>query len=195
MAKKDPRVDAYIKGAAPFAKPILKHLRKIVHSGCPNVEETIKWQMPFFQRNGIICFMAAFKEHCAFGFWNGAKLFGKKNKGAMGQFGRIRSNADLPDDKNLIGFVRKAAELNERGEKKSRPQSRGKQKLTVPTDLKSALRKNSKARKTFENFSYSHRKEYVQWITDAKRDEIRQWRLKTAIEWMAQGKPQNWKYL
>jgi uncharacterized protein YdeI (YjbR/CyaY-like superfamily) len=195
MAKKDPRVDAYVARAQPFARPILKHLRKLVRIGCPDVEETIKWQSPFFERNGIICFMAAFTEHCAFGFWNGAKLFGKKNKGAMGHFGRITSMADLPDDKGLIGFVRKAAELNERGVKKSRPQPRGKQRLTVPNDLKAALQKNAKARKTFENFSYSHKKEYVDWITDAKRDETRQRRLKTAIKWIAQGKPQNWKYL
>jgi uncharacterized protein YdeI (YjbR/CyaY-like superfamily) len=195
MAKKDPRVDAYIKRAAPFAHPILKHLRKLVHAGCPDVEETIKWQSPFFEHNGIVCFMPAFKEHCAFGFWNGAKLFGKENKGAMGQFGRIASIEDLPRAKELVGFVRRAAELNERGVKKSRPQSRGRQNLTVPNDLKAALQKNSKARKTFEDFSYSHRKEYVQWITDAKRVETRQRRLKTAIEWLAQGKPQNWKYL
>lgn len=195
MAKKDPRVDAYIKRAAPFAQPILKHLRKLVHAGCPDVEETIKWRSPFFEHNGIICFMAAFKEHCAFGFWNGAKLFGKENKGAMGHFGRIASIEDLPSAKELVGFVRSASELNKRGVTKSRPQSRGKQKLTVPNDLRAALQKNSKARKTFEHFSYSRRKEYVQWITDSKRDETRQRRLKTAIEWLAQGKSQNWKYL
>ena len=112
----------------------------------------------------------------------------------MGHFGRITSIDDLPNEKTLIGYVRKAAALNERGVEKKRPR-RGSQKVTVPADLKSALSKNSKARKTFENFSYSHKKEYVEWITGAKRDETRQKRLKTAIEWLAQGKPQNWKYM
>ena len=195
MGGKDPRVDAYINRARPFARPILKHLRKIVHTGCPNVEETIKWQMPFFERNGIICFMAAFKEHCAFGFWKGSLIFGGKHKGAMGHFGRISSISDLPNAKTLAGYVRKAAELNETGVKKSRPQSRAKQKINVPADLKSALQKNAKARKTFDNFSYSNKKEYVKWITGAKREETRKRRLQKAIQWLAQGKPQNWKYL
>jgi uncharacterized protein YdeI (YjbR/CyaY-like superfamily) len=195
MADKDPRVDAYIKRAAPFARPILKRLRKIVHTGCPDVEETIKWNFPFFERKGIICFVSAFKEHCAFGFWKGSLIFGAKHKGAMGHFGRIASINDLPDSKTLAGYVRKAAKLNETGVKKSRPRSRAKQKVSVPADLKAALQKNSKAKKTFENFSYSHKKEYVQWITDAKREETRKRRLQTAIQWLAQGKPQNWKYL
>jgi uncharacterized protein YdeI (YjbR/CyaY-like superfamily) len=195
MSGKDPRVDAYIKRAAPFARPILKRLRKIVHIGCPDVEETIKWQSPFFAHKGIICFMGAFKEHCAFGFWKGSLIFGAENKGAMGHFGRITSIKDLPNAKTLVGYVRKAAKLNEAGVKKSRPRSRAKQKVSVPPDLKAALQKNAKARKTFENFSYSHKKEYVDWIMDAKREETRRRRLQTAIQWLAQGKPQNWKYL
>jgi uncharacterized protein YdeI (YjbR/CyaY-like superfamily) len=194
MAKKDTRTDAYIQNAQPFARPILTHLRKLVHRACPGVEETVKWRMPFFERKGIICFMAAFKEHATFGFWKGSLLFGKENEGAMGHFGRLRSIKDLPSEKEIVGYIEKAAELNERGVQKKRP-ARGKQKLTVPSDLKAALAKNSKARKTFENFSYSHRKEYVQWITDAKREETRTKRLKTAIQWLAQGKPQNWKYM
>ena len=139
--------------------------------------------------------MAAFKQHCAFGFWKGSLIFGADNKGAMGHFGRITSVDDLPNEKQLIGFVRKAAELNEAGVKKSRPRSRAKQKVSVPSDMKAALQKNSKATTTFENFSYSHKKEYVDWIKDAKRNETRKRRLQTAIQWLAQGKSQNWKYL
>ncbi len=195
MGKRNPRVDAYIKKAQPFARPILKHLRKIVRAGCPGCEESIKWQMPFFDYNGPVCFMAGFKQHATFGFWKGKLLFGNEDKGAMGHFGRLTSITDLPDEKKLIGYVRKAAELNERGVKRERPRARTNRKIAVPPELRSALAKNSKARKTFENFSYSHKKEYVQWIRDAKRDETRKKRLKTAIRWMAKGKPQNWKYL
>ena len=194
MAKKDPRVDAYIRKAQPFARPILKHLRKLVHKACPDVEETIRWGSPFFDRKGVICLMASFKQHAVFGFWKGKLLFGKENKGAMGHFGRLMSINDLPSDKEMIGYIKKAAELNERGVQKKRT-PRGTQKVTVPTDLKNALAKNARARKTFENFSYSHKKEYVDWITDAKRVETRNRRLKTAIQWLSQGKPQNWKYL
>jgi hypothetical protein len=115
MAKKDPRVEGYIKKAQPFARPILKHLRKLVHAGCPNCEESIKWQSPFFDYKGPVCFMAAFKEHAVFGLWKGKLLFGTKHKGAMGHFGPITSVNDLPNDEQLIGYIKKAAALNERG--------------------------------------------------------------------------------
>jgi uncharacterized protein YdeI (YjbR/CyaY-like superfamily) len=194
MAKKDPRIDAYIKRAQPFARPILKHLRKLVHKACPDVEETIRWGSPFFDRKGVICLMGSFKQHAVFGFWKGKLLFGNENKGAMGHFGRLMSIKDLPGDKEMIGYIKKAAELNERGVRRKRP-ARGKQKVTVPPDLKAALAKNAKAKKAFENFSYSHRKEYVDWITGAKRDETRTKRLKTAVQWLSKGKPQNWRYM
>ena len=194
MAKKDPRVAVYLKNAQPFARPILKHLRDLVHRGCPGVEETMKWRMPFFDYKGPLCMMAAFKQHCVFGFWKGKLLFGEEDEGAMGHFGRLTSLKDLPKDKELIGYIRKATELNERGAQRKRAK-RGTQKITVPSDLKSALSKNSRAHKTFENFSYSHKKEYVEWITGAKRDETRKRRLRTAVQWLAQGKPQNWKYM
>ena len=140
MGKKDARVDAYIKRAAPFARLILTRLREIVHIGCPDVEETIKWNSPFFEHKGIICFMVAFKKHSAFGFWKGSLIFGAKHKGAMGHFGRITSISDLPKAKTLAGYVRKAAKLNEAGVKKSRPRSHAKQKLIVPADFRAALK-------------------------------------------------------
>jgi len=194
MAKKDPRINAYISKAQPFARPILTHLRRLVHRARPDVEENIRWGSPFFDHNGMLCFMASFREHAVFGFWKGKLLFGKEHKGAMGHFGRLTSVKDLPGDKELLGYIRKAAELNERGLKRKRP-ARGTQKVIVPRDLKMALAKNAKARTTFENFSYSHKKEYVDWITDAKRDETRKKRLKTTIQWLGQGKPQNWRYM
>ncbi|PYK31777.1 MAG: hypothetical protein DME57_02430 [Verrucomicrobia bacterium] len=194
MAKKDRRVDDYIKKAQPFARPILTHLRKLVHKACPEVEETIRWGGPFFDHKGPMCLMASFKQHAVFGFWKGELLFGKENEGAMGHFGRITSTKDLPSDREIVGCIKKAAELNDRGVQKKRA-PRGKQKITVPADLKAALAKNAKAKKTFENFSYSRKKEYVEWITGAKRDETRQRRLKTAIQWLSQGKPQSWRYM
>jgi uncharacterized protein YdeI (YjbR/CyaY-like superfamily) len=195
MGRKDPRVDAYIDEAAPFAKPILRFLRAAVHNGCPDLEETIKWGMPHFDFKGPICGMAAFKEHCAFGFWKRALIFGNTNQEeeGMGQFGRITSLKDLPDKKTLIGHVRKAADLNEKGIK---VRDRKKRKpLPVPAYLTAALKKNTKARTTFENFSPSHRRDYIEWLTEAKREETRKQRLRTALDWMAQGKPRNWKYM
>jgi uncharacterized protein YdeI (YjbR/CyaY-like superfamily) len=199
VAKRDPRVDAYIEQAAPFAKPILKHLRRIVHIGCPAAEESIKWQFPHFDYKGTMCGMAAFKSHCSFGFWKAELIFGsrRKEQEAMGQFGRITSLSDLPPEKRLIGYVRKAAQLNGAGVKRRRADQRTriKKSLTVPEDFKSALQRNAKARKTFESFSYTNRKEYVNWITDAKRQDTRSQRLKTSMQWLAEGKPHNWKYM
>ena len=198
MGKRDRRVDAYIDKAQSFAKPILKHLRKIVHTGCPEVAETIKWQMPHFDyKGGILCAMAAFKQHCAFHFKNGELLFGSRGKQeeSMGQFGRITSVADLPNEKTLIAYVRRASKLRDK-DIKPPPEKRKKRKPPrVPPFLADALRKNVRARKTFENFSPTNQRDYIEWLSEAKRDETRRERLKKAIEWMAQGKPRNWKYM
>jgi uncharacterized protein YdeI (YjbR/CyaY-like superfamily) len=198
MGKKDPRVDAYIAKSAGFAKPILKHVRKVVHAGCPNVVETIKWRLPHFDYKGVMCGMAAFKSHCAFGFWKAALIFGtnETEREAMGHFGRITSISDLPDEKMLIGYVRKAAELNEKGIKApGRTAPKKREALKIPDYFAAALNRNSKAKKTFDNFSPSHRRENIEWITDAKREGTRQQRLAASIEWLTEGKPRNWKYM
>lgn len=194
MAKKDPRVDAYIAKSADFAKPILTHLRKLVHEGCPDVVETVKWGMPAFEYSGFLGGMAAFKAHCAFNLWKGS-LLGAKNEDAMGQFGRITAVSDLPKDSVLVGYVREAARMNAEGVKVPKRPKEPKKPLATPPDLASALKKNAKARATFEGFSPSHKREYVEWITEAKTEETRKKRLGTAIEWMAQGKPRMWKYM
>lgn len=199
MGTRDKRIDAYIEKAADFAQPILRDLREIVHAGCPEVQETIKWSFPNFDYKGIMCGMAAFKQHCAFGFWKGKLIVDtKENKpvDAMGQFGRITSMKDLPSKRVLIGYVRKAAELNEQGIKVPKaPKPAGeKKKLVVPPYFMAAVKKNKKAMATFDAFSPSKRKDYVEWVTEAKTDETRDRRLTTAVEWMAEGKSRNWKY-
>ena len=200
MGTRDPRVDAYIAKSADFAKPILNRLRKLVHTGCPDVEETMKWSFPHFMYKGMLCSMAAFKAHCALSFWKGDLVLDGKavrngdGEDAMGQFGRITAMSDLPSDSALTASIRKAATLNDDGVKVVKPKRTEKKELTTPPDLAAALKKNRAAQKTFDSFSYSHKKEYVEWITEAKRDETRRKRLATAVEWMAQGKPRNWKY-
>lgn len=194
MGTKDPRIDAYISKAAGFAKPILKHLRAIVHRGCPGVEETVKWSMPHFDYAGApLAGMAAFKSHCAFGFWKGSLLV-KGSGAAMGQFGRITSRSDLPKDEVLLRYVKEAARLNEEGIKVERKPRREKKEIPMPADLSSALKKNAKARKTLEAFRPSHKREYLAWITGAKSEETRARRLETALGWMAEGKSLHWKY-
>ena len=196
MPQRDPRVDAYIENAADFAKPILKRFRATVHKACPDVEESIKWSMAAFSHRGLVCGMAAFKAHCAFMFWKYKLLFGDDAPFAgqgMGQFGKITSVKDMPSEKQLIAYIKKAVELNEAGIKVARPPAR-KRALTVPTDLSAALKKNKRALAAFEAFSPSHKREYVEWITEAKREETRNKRIAQAIEWMAEGKARNWKY-
>jgi hypothetical protein len=201
MATTDPRIDAYIEKSAEFARPILQRLRKIVHQGCPAAVETIKWRMPFFEYKGLFCGMAAFKAHCAFFFWRDIEVSPEfaKAEGGMGQFGKIASIGDLPKDAVILGIVRSGVKL--RDATAARPKAAGasarkpaKEPL-VPADLKRALAGAAKAADTFKNFSPSHRREYVAWIMDAKRPETRAKRLATTIEWLSEGKPQNWRYL
>ena len=199
MAKKDPRIDAYIAEAAPFAQPILRHLRKLVHAACPEVQETMKWRIPHFDYHGIMLGMAAFKEHCSIGFWKGELILGKRagSDGGMGHFGKVTSLKDVPSDKRFIEYVRKAAALNKQGIKKPadlKPRS-ARPELTIPEYFRTALRKNKKATATFAGFSYTNKKEYLDWLTEAKREETRAKRLKNTIDWLAEGKPRNWKYL
>ena len=199
MAKKDPRIDAYIAKAAPFAQPILRHVRKLVHAACPEVQETMKWRIPHFDYHGIMLGMAAFKEHCSIGFWKGELILGKRagSDGGMGHFGKITSLKDLPSDKQFVEYVRKAAALNKQGIKKPadlKPKS-ARPELTIPEYFRTALRKNKKATATFAGFSYTNKKEYLDWLTEAKREETRAKRLKNTIDWLAEGKPRNWKYL
>ena len=203
MATTDPRIDAYIGAAAEFAQPILNHLRQIVHAGCPDVEETLKWGMPYFMHKGMLCGMASFKQHCTFSFWRGAEVLGADSAGsgeAMGQFGRIASIADLPPKKVMIGYVRRAAQINEAGTgakrstRKKANTPRPARPVIVPDELAAALRRSRKARATFEAFSPSHQREYAEWVAEAKTDATRARRIATAIEWLEEGKARNWKY-
>jgi len=197
MGTRDSRVEAYIDRASPFAQPVLRHLRDLVHEACPDVAETIKWRMPSFEYRGILCVMAAFKEHCTFGFWHPLmrEQAGRdaESKAAMGQFGRITQIGDLPKDGALRALIRRAARLNASGVKMPRPADK-KRPLVVPKDLGAALRGNDKARATFKRFSRTQQREYVEWIESAKREDTRARRLATAIEWMAEGKVKEWRY-
>ena len=196
MPTVDPRIDAYIEKSADFAKPILTHIRKVVHKACPDIMETMKWSMPHFDYKGNVCHMAAFKQHCALGFWKQSLLETDAfpaEKTAMGSFGRITSIKDLPPDKVMIKLIHQAIELNEKGVKIAKKPVE-KKELVVPKDLTSALSKNNAAKTAFDNFSYSHKKEYVMWIAEAKTEPTREKRLATTVEWLAEGKSKNWKY-
>ena len=200
MGTKDPRVDAYIAKAAPFAQPILTHIRDVVHEGCPDVQETMKWSAPFFDyAGGPLCMMAAFKEHCRFGFWKGNLVLDGETLGldiTIGGQGRITSVADLPPKRTLAKYVKKAAELNAAGVKVERPKRAAKGDVAVPDDLAAALkqRKHAPARAAFDAFSPSHRREYVEWLTDAKSDATRERRLEQTLAQLAEGKSRHWKY-
>jgi uncharacterized protein YdeI (YjbR/CyaY-like superfamily) len=200
MGKKDKRVDDYIARSADFAKPILNHIRQLVHTACPHVEETIKWSFPNFNYKGIFCSMAAFKEHCSFGFWKAAIMKDSQKlkanqEDAMGHLGKIKSLADLPSDKILISYIKEAARLNEEGVKlPPRKKSTEKKELVIPEYFTKTLSKNKTAFKIFEGFSPSHKREYVEWLTDAKTEDTRNKRMAKALEQIAEGKGRNWKY-
>jgi len=199
MPKTDPRVDAYIRKAKPFAQPILVHLRKVVHRAVPDVEETMKWSSPHFDYKGMFCGISAFKEHVGFGFWKGALLAkhlpGSGDMSAAGQFGRIASLEDLPSDRELTRILKIAKKLND-DEVKAPPMRKGpRPELKAPADLLGALSKNKKAKATFDKFPPGQRREYIAWVIEAKQAATRAKRIETAVEWMAEGKIRNWKYV
>ena len=199
-----PAVDAYINAAAPFARPILEHIRALMHEGAPGVEEAIKWRMPFFVLNGVILGnMAAFKAHCALGFWGRESANAMKEEGlvshagAMGRLARVESMDDLPPRAKLLAHIRKSAKLIESGVRTQsieRPaRSAPKPEPPVPAELAAALKKSKKAAATFAAFPPSCRKEYITWVAEAKREETKVSRVAQAIAWMEEGKRRNWK--
>lgn len=201
MSKLSPETDAYIAKSANFARPILTKLRDLFHQAEPDIRETKKWGSPFFEYEGIVGGMAAFKKHVTLTFWKGKlmgdpkgffKDVGKTNMHAL----KIGSIEEMPPDKVLLSYIREAVALNKAGVKSPYSSKRSpKDKVEVPDFFLSELEKNKKASTTFDQFSYTNRKEYVEWVTEAKREATRQKRMATAIEWMAEGKPRNWKYM
>jgi len=197
MPTKDPRVDDYIANAAAFARPILIEIRERVHAACPEVEEAMKWRQPSFEYKGLMCGMAAFKDHCVFGYWKAPLVLGAAAEGAnaMGYRDKIRSIADLPSKTAFKAHVKKAMALNEAGITVKRPASKPKAPLAMPDDFAAFLKKNKKAQVAFDGFSPSHRREYIEWVTEAKTEATRTRRMQQAIAWLAEGKPRNWKYM
>jgi len=201
MPETDPRVDAYLEKAAPFAKPILIKLRKLIFRACPDAKESIKWSFPNYEIYGsMLCSMAAFKEHCAFGFWKASLLRDPEgilrltDKNSMGHLNKISSAKDLPADAVLIAYLKEASLLNKNKVKPLKRPSAPKKELEVPQLLADELKKNKKALTVFEAFSSSNRREYIEWINEAKTEETMNKRLATTIEWLKEGKSRNWKY-
>ena len=202
MAKKEKAIDTYIAKSAGFAKPILTHIRDLVHKACPDVEEKMKWSMPFFDYKGeMLCHMASFKQHAVMGFWKASLMKDStlienaKSETAMGHLGKLTSLKDLPADKKITTWIKEAMLLTDKGIKlPARAKSAITKELTVPDYFVKVLSKNKKAKIVFENFAPSHKKEYLQWITEAKTEETRNKRMETALEWIAEGKGRNWKY-
>lgn len=201
VSSRDPRIDAYIERAAPFAQPILRELREAVHEACPQVGESIRWSMPSFSHAGaILCQMAAFKQHASFGYWKHALVMVGRDgeameRDGMGSYGKMASTSDIPPRKRLLAHIRKAMKINEEGTRT--PAARKavpKPAAELPAELVAALKTNKAALATFDAFPPSCRREYIAWITEAKREQTRAQRLAQTIEWLAEGKRRNWKY-
>lgn len=201
MRSSDPGIDDYIAKSAPFAKPILKRIRELVHEGCPGVTETLKWGAPAFEHHGLLCGMASFKAHCRFGFWKQdlvaehAPALKPTAAEIIRSCGHLATVKDLPSRTVMLKLIRVAARLNEDGTPVPRPRVETPKAVRAPSDLLAALRNNPDARAGYDALSPSHKREYIEWITEAKRNETRKRRVEDAIEWMAEGKIRNWKYV
>lgn len=203
MPSIDPRFDAYIEKAADFARPILTRLRKIIHAACPEVDEVIKWSFPNFEyRGSILCSMAAFKQHCSFGFWLASQMSDPENlfesvgeKSSMGHFGKLTTVSDLPSDDVLIRYIHEAMRLIEKGVKIKKEKPAAPKEPHAPDYFLEALKQNPPASIAYEKFSPSHKKEYIEWITEAKTEATRNKRIASALEMIAVGKSRHWKYV
>ena len=196
MPRKDPRVDAYIAKAQPFARPILKHIRAAVMGASNELEETLKWGHPTFAYRGNVCTMAAFKQHVTLGFWKAKLVLDTKGMPAgeaWGNLGRICDVAELPPKRELVGYVKKAMQLNADGVTLTR-QVKAKKPISMPPAFKAALARSAKAKAFFTSLAPGHQREYLEWVTEAKTDATRDKRIATTIEWLTEGKHRNWKY-
>lgn len=202
MTSKSEAIDAYILKANDFAKPILEDLRNCVHKACPEIQETLKWGFPHFLYQGqILCSMASFKSHCAFSFWQVALMHDPENildtgkdRSAMGHLGKIEKRSDLPSKKILTNYINQAKSLIDAGAKIAKKKTAPNQVLVIPSEISAALKSFPEANKFFKKLSYSHQKEYIEWITEAKTEPTKLKRLKQTIEWLEEGKSRNWKY-
>lgn len=195
----DPRVDAYIAAAQPFAQPLLSHIRATMHRHCADMVETIKWGFPVFTYKGtIVATLAAFKAHASLGFWYGEMVTGDTGHDGpgMGSFGRLTVIADIPDDAALCSMIVKSMALVDTGAKPAHKQkpSAPKPEAQVPPALAAALSAHQKAQAVWDAFAPGQRREYCAWIDEAKRDETRNRRVGEAVAWIADGKSRNWKY-
>ncbi|PQJ12531.1 hypothetical protein CJD36_001925 [Flavipsychrobacter stenotrophus] len=202
MAQYSIKIDEYVDNSGDFAKPILNHLRELVHETCPEVEEAWKWSFPnFMYRGAILCSMAAFKHHCSFGFWKAAIMENEEgvlsvqDKVSMGHLGKITSLKDLPKDAVIKKYIKAAMKLNEDGIKvPPKPKTAEKKEIKTPEYFEKALKKNKEAKKVFDSFSYSNRKDYLEWFAEAKTEVTRDKRILQALEWLEEGKTRHWKY-
>ena len=200
MADDSKRVDEYIKNAPDFARPIMEKIRKAFHKGCPECEEAIKWGCPYFMYKGMLGGMASFKGHVSMGFWRSKemddpeKLFdtgtGAKASMCNAHFHNLK---EVPTQKILAEYVKRAAKLQDTEAPKKKA-TKKKISTRIPADLAELFKKHKKAKTVFEGFAPSHKRDYIEWITEAKRDATRQKRLKTTIEWLSEGKQRHWKY-
>ena len=193
---REPRIDAYIAKAQPFARPILEKVRERVHAVVPDVEETVKWSMPAYTVDGkILLITAAFRAHMALNFWRGQELRGEAaNADAMGQFGKIKSLDELPPDGELDRLIREAAALAKNAPAARKPKHAPKPAPVMHPDFAAALDKAPKARAALDSFPPSAQRDYFEWIAEAKQDATRQKRIATAVEWLTEGKRRHWKY-
>ena len=199
MKRRSSEVDRYIRSSAVFARPVLRRLRTFFHRADPRISETIKWGVPHFEYQGILGSMAAFRKHVSVGFWKGgmigdeAGVFESAGNRKMTML-RMRDVADVPSADLMLVYIRRAVALNERG-MRIPARKRTAVRVAIPSFFSNALRANRKASDVFSRLSRSHQREYVDWLTEAKREETRQRRMATAIKWLSEGKPRNWKYM
>jgi len=178
-----------------FQKEYCNHLRKLIHKAMPDVKEDWKWG-PNFNVNGMVCGVWGFKDHVKLVFFKGSamkdtyKLFnqGKENEGNRSiNF----SSADKIDDKKIIEYLKEAAEINRKGIKLVKKEI----KVVMPAILVKALNKDKASKTYFESLAPSHRRDYADYISQAKQEETQLRRLDKVMEMLTDKRTLNDKYM
>ncbi|MCB0792148.1 MAG: DUF1801 domain-containing protein [Flavobacteriales bacterium] len=194
------RINSHIAEQDEWKRRLMVRLRQLIHQVDPGIEETWRWNGPHFDRNGIMLGMSAHKTCVSIWFHKGAllkdprRLFEPLEKDeAKGMRVYKLKESDAIDEKAFTELVKQAVKLNEDGVKLSEAKP-ARKTLVVPPELESVLKKDQHAMTNWEGFSYSKKKDYIEWVTDAKREETRKRRIAQAFQLIRDGLALNERY-
>ncbi|GAB2541876.1 DUF1801 domain-containing protein [Rufibacter soli] len=189
-AQQEEKIDAFFTNAPAFAKPICEKLRLAIDEADPALKPSWKWGTPVYEKAGasMVCAISVHKQHVNLTFFQGAQVpdtYGVFTTGLDGKNMRTIRFTEVGQvkEEQIVEYVRAATLVKPDKSGKSTERS----VIEIPEDLKQALA-HAKQLEKFEQMAYTHRKEYVRWVSEAKRQETRDGRITKTVERITEGK-------